>query len=165
MFGKYLCILFLVSDYDILIYIKTFTEHLEHLDLVLGILAQPKLYSPLPVLCDAIQLCNALATFQALMNKLFGNYLFMFFLVFFYDILIYSRSFPELLVRLDLVLDILEQHKLYTKEAKCEFAKTSFKYLAILSLCMLFVLILQIFDLFKSGQCVQPSRSLEDFWA
>eukprot|EP01018_Ginkgo_biloba_P024747 Gb_03970 [translate_table: standard] len=74
-------------------------------------------------------LCNAPATFQALMNKIFNKLLHKFVLVFFYDILIYSQTSDEHRRHLDLVLSILEKNKLFAKESKCEFKKESLEYL------------------------------------
>ena len=53
-------------------------------------------------------LMNAPATFQAAMNDLFNSYLRKFVLVFFNDILIYSKSWEEHLQQLHLILSILQ---------------------------------------------------------
>jgi len=60
-------------------------------------------------------LTNAPSTFQALMNKIFQPYLRKFTLVFFDDILIYSKTWDEHLQHLDLVLQLLSDHHLYAK--------------------------------------------------
>lgn len=46
-------------------------------------------------------LCNAPSSFQATMNNIFGPYLRKFIIVFFDDILIYSRTFQEHLSHLE----------------------------------------------------------------
>uniref|UniRef100_A0A0A9H8G3 Reverse transcriptase domain-containing protein n=1 Tax=Arundo donax TaxID=35708 RepID=A0A0A9H8G3_ARUDO len=76
-------------------------------------------------------LTNALATFQSLMNELFSDHIRVFILVFFDDILIYSKSMPEHLnhVQIVLVLDILRQNHLKAKKSKCTFAATKVAYL------------------------------------
>jgi len=52
-----------------------------------------------------------------------------FLLVFFDDILIYSKTWEEHLRHLDEVLGILEDQQLYTKGSKCEFGMTEMLYL------------------------------------
>jgi hypothetical protein len=79
------------------------------------------------VLCFG--LTNAPATFQRLMNRIFGPYLGKFVLVYLDDILIMSRTPEEHLTHLRLVLDILRQHKLYAKLSKCEFGRSHLKFL------------------------------------
>ena len=61
-------------------------------------------------------LTNAPATFQSLMNDLFRSYLRKFILVFFDDILIYSRSWEDHLAHLQIVLQILSTNSLFAKE-------------------------------------------------
>src|SRR5438105_4712966 len=56
-----------------------------------------------------------------LMNKIFMEELDKFFVVFFDDILIYSRSEEEHEKHLRVVLDRLRDHQLYAKFSKCEF--------------------------------------------
>jgi len=53
------------------------------------------------------RLTNAPATFQSLMNDLFWPYIRQFILVFFHDILVYSKSWEDHLTHLQLVLKIL----------------------------------------------------------
>jgi hypothetical protein len=74
-------------------------------------------------------LCNAPTTFQALMNDILRPFLRRFFLVFFDDILIYSRTWTDHLRYVCAVLDILHHHHLFVKRSKCEFDVTSISYL------------------------------------
>ncbi|KAL5764630.1 hypothetical protein ACOSQ2_017224 [Xanthoceras sorbifolium] len=75
------------------------------------------------------ELTNAPATFQSLMNDLFRPYLRKFILVFFDDILIYSKSWQEHLSHLRTVLKILVTNSLYAKESKCQFGVRQVDYL------------------------------------
>ncbi|XP_062108727.1 uncharacterized protein LOC133819478 [Humulus lupulus] len=74
-------------------------------------------------------LTNAPATFQALMNEVFRDYLRKFVLVFFCDILVYSSSMAEHTHHLSLVLERLQQHTLYANQKKCLFAQKQVEYL------------------------------------
>jgi hypothetical protein len=74
-------------------------------------------------------LCNAPATFQALMNDVLRTYLRRFVLVFFDDILIYSTSWADHLRHLRVVLNTLRQHRLFVKRSKCSFGVDSVAYL------------------------------------
>jgi hypothetical protein len=74
-------------------------------------------------------LCNAPATFQALMNDVLRPFLRRFVLVFFDDILIYSKSWADHLRHLRAVLSALRQHVLFVKRSKCAFGVTSVAYL------------------------------------
>ena len=55
------------------------------------------------------------------MNHTFKDQLWKCLLVFFDDILIYSKTWEEHLRHLDVVLRILEEKSLYAKMSKCEF--------------------------------------------
>jgi F0F1-type ATP synthase beta subunit len=72
---------------------------------------------------------NAPATFQSCMNHIFRDQLRKSFLVFFDNILIYSRSWQEHMRHLDEVLSIMEAQSLYAKESKCKFDMIEFLYL------------------------------------
>ena len=72
-------------------------------------------------------LTNALTTFQALTNQVFRPYLHKFLLVFFYDILVYSKDVH--LEHLTLVFQLLRQHSLFANRKKCQFAKDRIEYL------------------------------------
>jgi hypothetical protein len=74
-------------------------------------------------------LCNAPATFQALMNDVLRPFLRRFVLVFFDDILIYSSSWADHLRHVRAVLTVLQQHQLFVKQSKCAFAVPSVAYL------------------------------------
>ena len=74
-------------------------------------------------------LTNAPATFQLCMNHTFRAQLRKYLLVFFDDILIYSKTWEEHLKHLDEVLSILEEHQLYAKMSKCEFGMKEMLYL------------------------------------
>ena len=74
-------------------------------------------------------LTNAPATFQSLMNDIFKPYLRKFILVFFYDILVYSKNLADHVHHLQTVLDILKQHQLFAKKSKCCFGCSEIEYL------------------------------------
>uniref|UniRef100_A0A8R7JWF4 Reverse transcriptase domain-containing protein n=1 Tax=Triticum urartu TaxID=4572 RepID=A0A8R7JWF4_TRIUA len=74
-------------------------------------------------------LTNAPTTFQALMNKLFAPYLRKFVLVFFDDILIFSKNPEEHQQHLKLALDILKANKLLLNRSKCTFGTPIVEYL------------------------------------
>ncbi|KAL0546387.1 hypothetical protein IC582_016295 [Cucumis melo] len=66
-------------------------------------------------------LTNAPAVFMDLMNKVFGEFLDTFVIVFIDDILIYSKTETEHEEHLRMVLETLRANKLYAKFSKCEF--------------------------------------------
>lgn len=74
-------------------------------------------------------LTNALITFQGLMNDLFCLHLRQFVLVFFNDILIYSKTWMDHISHLRTLLDILAFNKLFAKQTKCRFGVTQVDYL------------------------------------
>ncbi|GAU48361.1 hypothetical protein TSUD_282420 [Trifolium subterraneum] len=74
-------------------------------------------------------LMNAPSTFQSLMNEVFRIHLRKFVLVFFDDILVYSRDWSTHLSHLEEVLSILQKHGLVANRKKCHFAQKSVDYL------------------------------------
>lgn len=74
-------------------------------------------------------LCNAPAAFQSLMNMVFREFLRKFVLVYFYDVLIYNTTWSTHLHRLESVLLLLRQHKLFAKQSKCHLGQTHIEYL------------------------------------
>lgn len=74
-------------------------------------------------------LCNAPSSFQATMNSLFRPYLRRFIIVFFDDILIYSQSFNDHLLHLELAFQVLLQGQFFIKLSKCSFAHNEVEYL------------------------------------
>lgn len=74
-------------------------------------------------------LTNAPSTFQALMNEVLRPYLRRFVLVFFDDILIYSKSEEEHKLHLREILQVLRRNQLYANKKKCSFAQKEVEYL------------------------------------
>lgn len=74
-------------------------------------------------------LTNVPSTFQSLMNEVFRSQLRKFVLVFFDDILIYSKSWDEHIQHLETVFSIMQQHQLFVKPEKCQFGQREVKYL------------------------------------
>ena len=74
-------------------------------------------------------LYNAPSTFQSLMNHVFRPFLHHFVLVFFDDILIYSKTWTYHLTHVDQVLHLLSQHQLFMKQSKCSFGASKVEYL------------------------------------
>jgi len=74
-------------------------------------------------------LTNAPATFQAVMNDIFGPYIGKFVLVYLGDILVFSKSPEEHAEHLRLVLQLLLEHELYTKRAKCTCNEPELEFL------------------------------------
>ncbi|KAJ9547856.1 LOW QUALITY PROTEIN: hypothetical protein OSB04_020399 [Centaurea solstitialis] len=74
-------------------------------------------------------LMNAPATFQSTMNQVFRPHLRHFVLVFFYDILIYSKCWKDHMKHLRAVLDILLVHRCIANRKKCVFATQRVEYL------------------------------------
>ncbi|CAL1394368.1 unnamed protein product [Linum trigynum] len=74
-------------------------------------------------------LCNAPSTFQAAMNDLFRLVLRKHVLVFFDDILIYSRTWDDHLEHVKTTLALLRQHHYYVKFSKCAFGLQELEYL------------------------------------
>lgn len=74
-------------------------------------------------------LTNAPATFRNLMNTVLRPFLRKFVLVFFDDILIYSKTYTEQLQHLRAVLSVLHDNQRHVKRSKCAFATDSVHYL------------------------------------
>lgn len=74
-------------------------------------------------------LCNAPLTFQGPMNTIFQEQLRKVMLVFFDDILIYSKSWGDHVKHLEQVMKILAEHQFHIKISKCAFGELSVEYL------------------------------------
>jgi hypothetical protein len=74
-------------------------------------------------------LTNTPSTFQSLMNHIFNPYLRKFILVFFDDILVYSKDLKSHMEHLQVTLGLLRQNQLYAKMSKCRFGVAEVDYL------------------------------------
>jgi hypothetical protein len=75
-------------------------------------------------------LCNALSTFQPIMNSIFHHHLRKFILVFFYDIFFYSPTWKSHIEHVRTTLDILKQHLFFIKTSIYDFEKHELEYLS-----------------------------------
>jgi hypothetical protein len=78
-------------------------------------------------------LTNSPATFQTMMNEIFQDLITEGVVsVYLDDILIFTNSLEEHRRITRLVLDRMQEHKLYLRPEKCEFEKTKIKYLGVI---------------------------------
>jgi hypothetical protein len=73
--------------------------------------------------------CNAPATYQALMNHLFGGYIGRWMDIYLDDIIVYSNTLEEHIEHIKIVLNILKCEKLYLSEGKLHFLWKEMKVL------------------------------------
>ena len=74
-------------------------------------------------------LCNAPATFQCLMQNCLGELNLMYTLIYLDDMIVYSKTEDEHLVRLHTVLERFMENSLKLKPSKCNFFRTEISYL------------------------------------
>ncbi|KAF7348752.1 Retrovirus-related Pol polyprotein from transposon 17.6 [Mycena venus] len=67
--------------------------------------------------------CNAPATYQSLMNHLFGQYIGVFMDVYLDDIIVYSNILEDHIKHIKVIIDILEREKLYLSAGKMQLLK------------------------------------------
>ena len=77
----------------------------------------------------AFGLCNPPASFQRFMERCMGELHLRECLIYLDDIIIFSKTFDEHLMRLENVFRQLEHHGLKLKDSKCEFFQTQVQYL------------------------------------
>ena len=72
---------------------------------------------------------NAPSTFQNLLNTILRPYIHYFVLVFFDDILIFSKTWDAYVQHVDKLLQLLKGNQLFIKLSKCDFGVSKVEYL------------------------------------
>ena len=82
--------------------------------------------------CDRMPfgLCNALATFQWLMQNCMGELNFLYCLIYLDNLIVFSHTTEEHLHHLCIVFDCLREYNLKLKLSKCSLFKEEINYLA-----------------------------------
>ena len=75
-------------------------------------------------------LCNAPPTFQRLMQNCLGELNLTYCLIYLDDVIVFSETPEEHLLRMRVVFDCLREHSLKLKPSKCDVFKTEINYLA-----------------------------------
>ena len=89
-------------------------------------------YGQFEYLVMPMGLCNAPATFQSLMNRIFYDCIDVFLVVYMDDVLIFSKDEESYLKHLEIVLKRLQEHELYVSPKKCEFMREEIDFLGFL---------------------------------
>ena len=88
----------------------------------------------------SFDLTNTSIIFQVYINHVLCDLVDNFYIIYFDDILVFSKSEEEHYQHLQLVIECLHHAELYVNSKKCEFFKTEVEYLGFLvnekSLCM-----------------------------
>ncbi|KAG0442400.1 Retrovirus-related Pol polyprotein from transposon 17.6 [Dictyocoela muelleri] len=74
-------------------------------------------------------LINALFTFQRVMNKICGNYIYKFIFVYIDDIIIFSKSPEEHVGHLKIIFETIKKVNFKLNSEKCHFLKTKINFL------------------------------------
>jgi len=88
-------------------------------------------YGQFEYLVMPMGLCNAPATFQSLMNRIFYDCVDVFMVVYMDDLLVFSKDEESHVRHLETVLSRLQENKLYVSPKKCDFMKTEIDFLGM----------------------------------
>ena len=89
-------------------------------------------YGQFEYLVMPMGLCNAPATFQSLMNRIFYDCIDVFMVVYMDDLLIFSKDRSTHYKHIETVLSRLKENKLYISPQKCEFMRDEISFLGMI---------------------------------